>query len=298
MKTLATDTTIFTRLLFILLFPFFVPFTFAQDVVKVEGVCVYHAPENCSIEQARQTALSRAKIQALADAFGTVVAQTNATRVNNNNGKTQVDFLSIGTSDVKGEWIETIGTPEYKVETIQNTLVVTVKVKGYARALTAQKAEMTVRLLRNGVEDKFEGDRFKSGDDLYLSFQSPTDGYLAVYLIDAQPRAYCLLPYRNQSDGIYKVKANQRYVFFNKKVAHEEERHLVDEYIMTCDAESEHNQVYVIFSSSPFSKANDNSTSRQLPRELDYDDFMRWLSKCKRLDVTLNSMVIPITLVK
>lgn len=52
MKTLATDTTIFTRLLFILLFPFFAPFTFAQDVVKVEGVCVYHAPENCSIEQA------------------------------------------------------------------------------------------------------------------------------------------------------------------------------------------------------------------------------------------------------
>ncbi|MDY3847231.1 MAG: DUF4384 domain-containing protein [Prevotella sp.] len=270
----------------------------ANDLVKVEGTYVYYAPGNCSVEQAKQTALDRAKIQALADAFGTIVSQTNSTRISNQNGNTDTDFLSIGSSDVKGEWIETTGNPEYQIEYKDNMLVVRVKVKGKARELTTQKVDISVHLLKNGTEDKFEGNTYKTGDEMFLSFQTPTDGYIAVYLVDEQPKAYCLLPYRGQTNGIYKVSANKRYVFFSKKMSDVNERHIVDEYILTCSGESEHNQVYVVFSPEPFSKANDNSMSSALPRELDYDDFIRWLSKVKRLDTKLNSVMIPITLTK
>ena len=60
---------------------------FAQKVKTVEGEYTYHAPENVTIEQARRIALERAKIQALADEFGTIVQQQNVTRVENSNGE-------------------------------------------------------------------------------------------------------------------------------------------------------------------------------------------------------------------
>lgn len=270
----------------------------SQKLVTVDGSYVYYAPENTTIEEAKNIALTRAKVQALMDAFGTVVSQTNSTHINNNNGSTSTNFLSIGMSDVKGEWIETVGEPDFKVEYKQNMLVVTVKVRGHAREIVSQKVEIVTKLLRNGIEDKYEDDKFRNGDDLYLSFQSPVDGYLAIYLVDQEPRAYCLLPYRGQTNGIYHIDANKRYVFFSKKMAEQNEKHLVDEYVMTCSGSSEHNQIYVVFSPKPFAKANDNNASSSLPRELDNDDFIRWLSKNRRLDTQLNCVMIPLTVTK
>ena len=81
---------------------------FAQKVKTVEGEYTYYAPENVTMEQAKRTALDRAMIQAIADEFGTIVTQQNATRVENQNGRSDIDFLSIGGSEVKGEWLETV----------------------------------------------------------------------------------------------------------------------------------------------------------------------------------------------
>lgn len=103
---------------------------FGQKLKTVEGEYTYHAPENVTLEQARRTALDRAKIQALADAFGTIVSQYNATQVKNRNGQSSIDFTSIGGSEVKGEWIETIGDPIYNTMYEDGMLVVSVKVKG------------------------------------------------------------------------------------------------------------------------------------------------------------------------
>ena len=58
---------------------FFLLFTipvFSQKMKTVEGEYTYHAPENVSLEEARRTALDRAKIQALADEFGTTAGLT------------------------------------------------------------------------------------------------------------------------------------------------------------------------------------------------------------------------------
>lgn len=98
--------------------------SYAQRTRKVHGEYIYHAPENVSLEQAKKTALSRAQIQALGDEFGTVVAQHNATLMNNTNGSTQTDFTSLSSSDVKGEWLETIGEPKYEISYEQGMLVV------------------------------------------------------------------------------------------------------------------------------------------------------------------------------
>ena len=282
------------RLHFLLLLLVLSSAVFAQKLKTVEGEYTYHAPENVTMEQAKRTALDRAMIQALADEFGTIVTQQNTTRVENSNGQSDIDFLSIGGSEVKGEWIETIGEPIYDIRYEGNMLVVVCKVKGKAREIVSAGIDFQAKILRNGTDDKFESDQFRSGDDLYLSFQSPVSGYLAVYLVDADSQAYCLLPYRSQTDGIYPVKVNQRYIFFNIKEASQEERAFVDEYVMTCKKETEYNQVYIIFSSNQFVKASDNATDDCLPRELNNTDFQRWLAKCRKHDIDMNLLKIPI----
>lgn len=261
---------------------------FSQKMKMVEGEYTYHAPENVTLEEAKRIALDRAKIQALADAFGTIVSQTNATHVQNRNGSSDIDFISVGGSEVKGEWIETVGEPQYDISYKQGMLVVKVSVKGKAREIVSAQIDIKAKVLRNGTEDKFESDEFRDGDDLYLSFVSPVSGYLAVYLVDAEQKAYCLLPYRSQTDGIYKVEANRRYVFFNIKEAPPQERQYVDEYVMTCSRSSEYNQIYVIFSPQPFAKAADNTSSETLPGELNYKELQKWLTKYRKKDKSMN----------
>jgi len=283
-------------LIALMVFTFAPTTVFAQKVKTVEGEYTYYAPENVTLEEAKRIALDRAKIQALADAFGTIVSQSNATRVENSNGESTTDFLSIGGSEVKGEWIETIGEPKYEIFYEQNMLVVKVFVKGKARKIVSAAIDIKVKILRNGTDDKFESDEFRSGDDLYISFQSPVSGYVAVYLIDADNNAFCLLPYRNQENGQFPIKANQRYVFFSIKDAPTELRPYVDEYTMTCSRTSETNQIYIIFSPNPFVKASDTSSNDLLPRELSFADFHKWIAKCRNKDDNMQMIKNQITI--
>jgi hypothetical protein len=274
---------------------------FSQKIKTVEGEYMYHAPDNVTIEQAKRTAVERAKIQALADEFGNIISQSSTTSMTNLNGESSVNFLMLSGSDVKGEWIETKGKPEYTVSYEEGMLIVTCKVEGKAREIVSSQVDILAKVLRNGTEDRFESEQFKSGDDLFLSFQSPVNGYLAVYLVDDDEQVQCLLPYRDQKDGIYKVEANRRYVLFSEK---DDPRGNVDEYTLEANRSLEHNQVYVIFSPNQFVKAVDKasqkvSNSTQIagyPRELSFEDFHKWLAKCRRYDkeMCLNKIILTV----
>ena len=269
---------------------------FAQKEKTVEAEFTYYAPENESPSQAKQAALKHAQIKAIASEFGTIVSQSNITRMENKGGESTDYFLSIGSADVKGEWIETIGKPVYNITYDDGILVVNVKVKGRIREIVRSAIDFQAHILRNGTDDKFEDDTFGDGDDLYLSFVSPTKGFLAVYLVDENSEVYCLFPYRDQEDGIYPIRANKRYVFFNRDIAPQQERQIVDEYEMRCDEGIEHNQIYVIFSPNEFAKAADATTSEGLPRHLTYQDFNRWLAKCRKHDVEMTPRMFNLTL--
>lgn len=271
---------------------------FAQKVKNVVGEYTYRAPEEVTVEQAKRTALERAQLEAIATVFGTDVSQHNSTLISNRNGKSDVNFKSISSSDVKGEWIETIGEPQYDIFYDQGMLIVTCKVKGIIRENVSVVIDIKAKVLRNGTEDKFESSEFRNGDDMYLSFQSPVDGYLAVYLLDDNGDAFCLLPYRGQTDGVQRISANTHYVFFSEKDALPNVRNLVDEYTLTCEHSSETNQIYVIFSPNPFVKANDTDKGELLPREIDGHSFQTWLAKVRRKDKYVNFSSKQITITK
>ncbi|MCM1108766.1 MAG: DUF4384 domain-containing protein [Clostridium sp.] len=283
--------------LFLLLI-IFTPSVFSQKLKTVEGEYVYHAPENISLEDAKHIALERAQIQALANEFGTIVSQTTSTNLQNSNGKSDIDFFSVGSSEVKGEWIENINDPKYNISFDNDMLVVKVFVKGKAREIISAKIDLKASVLRNGTEDKFISNEFRDGDELYLSFISPVSGYLAVYLINEKNSAYCLLPYRNQPDGVYKVKANTRYLFFNAKEAEEVDHYMVDEYIMTSSKSLEQNFIYLIFSPNLFTKATDKDRNESHPNELEADSFRKWMINQRKHDRRMNTLIFPITIKK
>ena len=272
----------------------------AQKIQKVCGEYTYYVPENVSRSAAMRTALERAKIQALADAFGTTISRTNTTTMTNRDGRSAVDFMTIGASEVRGEWIETIGEPVYSEPFYEHgMLVLNVKVKGRAREIKGAGVAYEARLLCNGITPRFESDSFRSGDDLYLYFKSPADGFLTVYLYDhTSGRVYCLLPYKASSASAYSIEHDRSYVFFSAKTATDNERAIVDEYTMTCSRPTEHNTIYIVFSPNMFAKANTKVSEELVPRELSSDDFQKWLAKCRMHDVDMKVEKKMITLSK
>ena len=261
----------------------------AQRTEKVRAEYVYHAPENISLEEAKRIALERSKIQAIADEFGTIVSQSNTTLVSNRNGESSTDFFSLGGSEVKGEWIETIGQPEYKINYDQGMLVVKAIVSGRIREIVSAQIDIKAEVLCNGTDLRFARKDFRNGDDLYLYFQSPVDGYLAVYLLDeVSQMVYCLLPYKSSSEAVTPIEHDKPYVFFSAKHAGDK-AHLVDEYTMTCNSSVERNTIYVVFSPNEFAKANSNNVEELLPQELSFEEFQKWLVKGRKRD---NDMIV------
>lgn len=284
---------LFIILLFILTLP-----AFAQKLKTVKGECTYYALENESLIEAKRKALEQAKIKALADEFGVSVSENTESRGKIHNGQADENFILIGGTEVKGEWIETTGEPQYNIRYEGGQLIVTCKVKGKAREIVASAIDFKAKVLCNGIEDKYESTSFKNGDDLYLSFFSPVKGYLAVYLEGEDGQVSCLLPYRSQKDGICPIDANRRYLFFDPKSVPANERAIVDSYYMTCGDASEYNRVWIIFSPNPFTKASDNAVQENLPRQLSYGDFRTWLSKCRNRDKDMQLKEVGVTVEK
>ena len=279
--------------------------TFAQREREVSGEYTYYAPLNITPNEAIATAIEKAKIQALADAFGTLVDMRSTSVIQNDNGKSNTNFFSLGESSVKGEWLGDTREPETEVKIEPGFMIAKAKVWGHAREIVSAPIEISAKLLKQ-TNGKHDEDQFHHGEQLYLSFKSPTKGYLAVYLMDGNGDAYCLLPYSEDEDGQFTVKANKSYILFSEDHAEKDEK--CQEYDMTCEKEAaEQNMVYVVFSPNKFTKANDDESNKiidvngkpeSLPRFLSYSDFQKWLMRCRRADKDMQVIIKPIVISK
>ena len=282
------------RALFLLLITVGIPL-FAQRAKTVSGTYLYVVPENQSYADAKITALKQAQIRILAETFGTVIELTSATSISDN----EVTTNALSESNVKGEWIETVGEPVFTRLVRGDNIAIRVEVKGKVREITTATIQFDAKVLCNAPDVRFEKTDFKSGDDLYLYFSNSSDGWLAVYLYDGNDDVYCLLPYSGQNDGIYKVKGGKDYVFFSEDKADDYVNVWdIDEYTLTCTGEKEINRLYVICSPNKFTKALDYRDSDGVPRMLSYADFQSWLSHIRIADKQLGVRSIDITITK
>lgn len=252
----------------------------AQRTKRVTGAYTYYVPANVSLEEARRIALDRAKVAAIEETFGSLVTQSNSTLLNNVNGHTDSHFLSIGGSEVKGEWLETTREPAYNIWYAQEQLVIEVTVEGIVRELSESDVTLTAKILRNGTEERFESSEFRNGDDMYLYFSAPTDGYLLTYLYDeATDCAVCLLPYSSDTRGYQPIRGGEQYIFF-----HSDNHNPVDEYTLTtAHISPEFATLYIIFSPSPIYMANQGmNTASDGLRSLSHKAFIEWLAKMRK----------------
>lgn len=285
--------------LFILLFCF-PSAAWSQKMIVAEGDYTYYTPPSVSLEQAKEIALERAKVQIIADHFGTVISSVTSTKIENVNDISTVSMSSVGDSEVKGEWIETIGEPRYSISYQQDMLVVNATVKGRIREILSAPVDFKAKVLCNGVEDKFERYDFKSGDELYFSFLSPVDGYLVLYLYDGLDKVFRLLPYRGQKDNVYPINAGTRYLFFSRLSAQNiNGDYWIDEYAMKTEQDQEINRLFILFSTKPYHKAVEQADSSDtLPGYLSWTDFRRWLIQNRRYDKDLRLEIKDIIITK
>ncbi len=277
------------------------PMQISAERTKTKHVTVeyeYVAGNGMNPAQAKQIALQRAQLQAIADEFGTIISNTTTTRVENVQGnqstQSNVQVLSLGLSDVRGEWVRTIGEPDYSIVFDDNLgMVVHVKVSGEIRERITAEIDLKVLTLRNGTTERNQDASFIAGDDLYLLFQAPTDGYLAVYLTDAND-AYCLLPYQYQTESTMPIEKNREHIFFSIDQAPQTMKNIVDEYHLTCGSTQELNRIYIIFSPRAFAKAVDETGEGVLPRHLSLNDFHKWLGKARAYDTQMTCRAIDI----
>jgi hypothetical protein len=294
-------------------------FISAQEVkiVQTKGKSqVQWYPERESLTQARDHALELAKINALENAFGTLVMQGNSVYIENKKTgekvETKTTFKMIGNTAVKGEIIQVLKT-DYK-ETVRKEKINRKKVEiTYidcsvlleAKEINDTKIEIVAYPL-NSTKIVRPNTVFYDGDDLFVYFKSPLNGYVTIFL-DDNKQAQCLLPYRKMPKGIEEampVVADKEYIFFSDKPEYnyfDDDFFAEDTYELVSSTEKDLNELYIIFSKQPLNKpmlneATNESKNNILPRTINSDEFKEWLIKIQQMrnDIQINRDIISI----
>jgi len=270
--------------------------------VKTVSITYEYISDNPSesLAQAKQTALQRAKLKAMEEHFGLDVSSVSAIMQRNKQSGLQTssstDVFALRETAVRGEWIQTI---DEKIldESIDRSgfLHIKVYVKGRARNNDKAKVQLSYALINN-AHDRTNRDQYYDGDDIFLRFSTPRSGSLCVYLVDENKDVFCLLPYQNATSGCQAVQANTDYLFFSSSTDPD-----ADEYTLNTPRSQEMNAVYIVYTPNGLTKAADrragkNWRNEQLPRQLSYEDFVKWLShnQVKDRDMVVLTEVITI----
>ena len=256
---------------------------FAQKIKTETGTAQVKLEKNMTKDEAYRQLEELAKINAIGNAFSTYVEQEANITVNS--GKS--DFRIIGSTKVKGEWIETLDlkfTEDFKEEKkpngIEKTLWITCKIKGRIREATP-KANIEFSTL-SCPKINCHTTTYNSGEQLFLEFKSPLDGYLSIYIDDGNT-VNRLLPYTSsQNSSSVRVKADKEYLFFVKG-DNNPEFGKPDEVELFTIKKQEFNTLYIIFSEVNYykpmlSQEKFVENGYLIPKTLSKAKFEEWLS--------------------
>jgi hypothetical protein len=255
---------------------------YAQKTVKVHGEYSYEVGENDNItfREAKRKCLELAKAEAIKAEFGELItSDVIDSNVETNGEATSSFFWENTVAMAKGDWLGDTQPAEFTVEYVDNKLIFKAEVWGMAREIIQSKADLRWKILKDVDGEMEETNRFFDRELVYLSFRSPADGYLAVYLITGDDETSCLLPYRKDPTGRFQVKRGKEYIFFNREKDPE-----TVQYRLSTKHPMEDNQFVVIFSPNPFTKCNDITGDAKHPNSLSTFDFQKWLLRAQRAD--------------
>lgn len=255
--------------------------SYAQRTAKVSGKSTFIVTDNDNVtmKEAKIKAIEMARANAIKDEFGVLVASDFI-----NSDKVVDDvlssyFINNTESSVKGEWLGDDKDPIVKVECVDGDIWFTAEVSGQAREIVRAKTDLKWQVQKSDDGHKIEADQFDSGERFYVKFKSPTDGYLAIYLITGDDEVSCLLPYRKDTKGRFDVKGRTEYELFDKAIDSR-----ASNYKLSTNQLQEYNQLVLIYSPNPFTKCIDEINDPRRPNSVSQKEFAEWLLKNQRAD--------------
>ena len=262
------------------------------DIQKIHITYDYVSDNpNETPDAAKQTALARAKQQALEENFGLDISSVKSMVQKSKSGDGEVSsstqVMNLSDISVRGEWVETISEKVLEQKFENGFWHIRVYVEGRARKHMSDKAEIQYVLL-NDTSDRHMRDTYYDGDMIYLRFLAPVDGALCVYLVDENNDVMCLLPYEGSTQGFQPVKADKKYLFFD---VNPNQFDFLGYQLGTTGGIIQ-NTIYIIFSPNKITKAADKASDKnwrgeRVPRYLSYTDFKKWLERNQTLDEQL-----------
>lgn len=258
------------------------PSAFAQKTVAVHGVYNYEVStnDNVTFKEAKLKCIELAKAEAIKGEFGELItSDVIDTNVETNGEATSTFFWENTVAMAKGVWLGETKPTEFNVEYTDNKLIFKAEVWGTAREIIQAKADLKWKIMKEVDGKMQESNRFINGERVFLNFRSPADGYLAIYLITGDDETACLLPYKKDPTGRFRIKRGTVYTFFNREVDPE-----TVQYRLKTNHPLEDNQLVIIFSPHPFTKCNDITGDARHPNSLSTHDFQKWLLSCQRAD--------------
>lgn len=277
----------------------------AQRVETVQAHASFTAPATMPPKEARHQTIVNAQLDALARTFGTTISDENMSFAREKDAQSTTDFFSMQEGDVRGIWLETVGdtiwtTPQFRND---GSAVYEVTMTGKVMELKTAMIPVVTKLLFNGTDperNEIRNYSFNDGDDMYLYFKSPVDGYLAVYIVDYDDNMTTqrILPYNGQRKGVFQIEADKDYILFSEDTADTESKPLVRGCRMRSRTDHDFNQFYIIFSPNPFVKALDKTIDEDLPAVINFRDFQKWLSKNRRKDLQMFVEKIFVDIIK
>ena len=278
--------------IFLYLFVFVSVFASAKnDTDILKQVYEYRSDNrNETVEQAERNAKRKAKIQALEDKYGVDVSSINTvvskTTTTDTVARSQTDMFRFDETSLRGEWLETLSEEVLSREFTDGFWYIKVQVKGKTRLRPTDEIQIVADLL-NDANDTRTRDVFRNGDHLYIRFLAPVAGNLLIYGVGEDDTAYRLLPYSTTQTGCYPVIANNEYMLFSLRDDKEAE-----EMMLGTDKGEETNLIYIIFTPNPIvmaadKKGKNKKAGEEMPNELPFKDFKKWLDKQRVKDPSL-----------
>lgn len=252
--------------------------THAQREADVNGTYTMLVEEGMTWADAKRKAIEGAKSEALKNSFGTRMSNVVVIQTMEVDGKSTSNFVERTIEESNADWLGDTKSPDLKVRFDGENLVLVAEVWGTAREIVQAKANIEWKVL-NHPNAGTSITTFNYGENIYVRFKSPESGFLAIYLLDTENTA-CLLPYRQMEQGTYKVEAGKQYVFFDPDL----DKYCTNRYRMTTNMGVETNELVLIFSPHPFTKASDIKRGANKVSTLSTVDFFRWQLKCRQQD--------------
>lgn len=261
---------------------------FCQRTATVCGEVDYVVPETQTLSEAIRTAVTKARLKAIAEEFGTVVSQTNTAASHTKDGKTNSSFNSYSENEVRGIWISDTKDPVISISSPNGMTIIHAEVCGKVREQKRSAVELQIKPLNNGIESTL----FKNNDRFSLSFKSAASGYVAVFIRDDDNEIVnVMMPYDNGDGNAREVKSNKEYLFLCTK---DPEYPYDEETILTTSKSIENNTLIVVFSQKKFHISLSNKG--EFVPEVENAKFQKWLHSLRAFDDTVQPKEIVLTI--